>query len=68
MNLLKVISMLVFCVGCVGYCLTNILFIFADDFVYEYSYLFESTRNISFVVFFIGLILVMIVKFMNGKM
>lgn len=67
MYLLKVISMVVFCVGCMGYCLTNVLLLFADDFVYEHSYFFDSARNISLAVFLIGLILLMIVKFIRGK-
>lgn len=62
MNKLRMIIMIIFCTGCIGYGLVNLIFIFANDFVYRHTYLLEKIRNISFAFFMFGLFLLVIIK------
>lgn len=67
MDKLKRIVILIFCVGCVGYGIVNLLFIFKNDFVYRYASMFEKIRNFSFVVLMVGLLLLVIFKIIERK-
>lgn len=67
MNKLKMIIILIFCIGCIGYGLVNLIFIFANDFVYRYADLFEKIRNFSFAFFMFGFLLLIIIRIMERR-
>lgn len=67
MNKLKMIVISIFCVGILGYGITNLIFIFNSDFVYTYASLFEKIRNIFFAVMMLGLFLLIIIRLVRGK-
>lgn len=67
MNKLKFFSFLVFGIGCVGYALVNLMLVFASDFVYKYNTFVEKTRNFFGIIFLIGLVLVLIVKYITAR-
>ena len=67
MDKLKMIVISMTWVGILGYSITNLIFIFNDDFVYTYASVFDKIRNIFSAVMMLGLILLIIIRLIGGK-
>lgn len=67
MDKLKWVSGFIFWAGCIVYALVNLVFAFANDFADKYADLFEQTRNISFVVFMVGLFLLIVMRIIEKR-
>lgn len=62
MNVLKKIIISILGIGFIGYILTIIVFLLADDFVYKHNIMFSKAQNFFFVILMVGLVLSIIIK------